>query len=148
MKVEKYALESGTDLNVFEFVSEGPKGSIRKIIYFQMIYEWGLYNLAFGDKDPTTGEMDDLAVSNNGDREKVLATVVTALYTFFERHPDAYVYAKGSTAARTRLYRMGITKYYNEMVADFQLFGEVDEAFYKFEIGKNYDGFLAMRKFT
>ena len=82
MKVGKYHLTSDETLSVFEFISVGPKGAIRKIIDFQPTDIPGLYNLAFGDKHPVTGEIDDLAVTNNGDTDKILATVVAALYTF------------------------------------------------------------------
>ncbi len=70
-----------------------------------------------------------------------------ALYAFFDRYPDAFVYATGSTSSRTRLYRMGITRFYEEMVSGFYIYGQVGKEFYKFEIGKNYSGFLAQRKF-
>ena len=93
MKIDRYALKSESGLTVFEFISEGPQGTIRKMIHFQETNEPGLYNLAFGDKNSDTDEMDDLSVSNNGDSEKVLATVVAALYAFFDKHPDAFVYA-------------------------------------------------------
>lgn len=146
MKIDKYHLKSEANLTVFEFISEGSKGTIRKLIHFQQTNEPGLYNLAFGDKNHETGEIDDLAISNNGDSEKVLATVVAALYAFFDKHPDAFVYATGSTVSRTRLYRMGITKYYGEITSDFQLFGQIGDEFHEFEIGKEYDGFLAQRK--
>ena len=147
MKIEKYPLKSENDLTLFEFISEGPNGLIRKIIQFQKTNELNLYNLAFGDKDTQTGELDDLSISNNGDSEKVLATVVAALYAFFDKHPTAFVYATGSTIARTRLYRLGITRFYKEMVKDFYLYGQVGDNFYEFEIGENYIGFLTERKF-
>ena len=35
MKVEKYQLKSESNLTTFEFISEGPKGLIRKKIQFQ-----------------------------------------------------------------------------------------------------------------
>jgi len=147
MKIEKYALKAESNLTIFEFISEGPKGLIRKIIQLQETNRLNVYNLAFGDKNSETGEIDDLAVSNNSDSEKVLATVVAALYAFFDKHPDAFVYVTGSTSARTRLYRMGITKFYEEMVQDFDLYGQVGDEFYDFEIDKDYAGFLAQRKF-
>jgi hypothetical protein len=143
----KYALKAGTDLTVFEFTSEGTKGAIRKIILFQPTTEPNLYNLAFGDKDPLTGELNDIAVSNNGDTDKVLATVVAALYAFFDRYPNAFVYATGSTASRTRLYRIGIRRFYEEMQRDFYLYGQVGDDFPDFELGKEYSGFLTKRKF-
>jgi len=147
MKVEKYALKSESNLTVFEFISEGSKGTIRKLVQFQATNEPGLYNLAFGGKNAETNEIDDLAISNNNDSEKVLATVVAALYAFFDKHPDVFVYATGSTSARTRLYRMGITRFYDEMIQDFYLYGQVGDDFYTFEIGTAYIGFLAQRKF-
>jgi hypothetical protein len=147
MKIEKYALKAESNLTIFEFISEGPKGLIRKIIQFQETNRLNVYNLAFGDKNSETGGIDDLAVSNNADSEKVLATVVAALYAFFDKHPDVFVNVTGSTSARTRLYRMGITKFYEEMVHDFDLYGQVGDEFYEFEIGKDYAGFLAQRKF-
>jgi hypothetical protein len=146
MKIEKYALKSENSFFLFEFISEGPKGLIRKVIQFEQTNEPNLYNLAFGDVNVQTNELDDLAISNNGDSEKVLATVVSALYSFFDKHPESYVYATGSTSARTRLYRMGISRFYEEMIIDFDLFGQVGDEFEQFEIGKEYSGFLAFRK--
>lgn len=108
---------------VFEFNSEGPKGLIRKIIQFEQTNEPDVYNLAFGDLNSGSNELDDLAILNNGDGEKVLATVVAAFYVFFDKHPWTYVFATGSTNARTRLYRMGISRFYGEMILDFELYG-------------------------
>ena len=93
-----------------------------------------------------TDQIDDLIVSNNEDTEKDLATVVAALYAFFDKHPDAFVYATGSSSARTRLYRMGITRFYKEIIQDFDLYGQLDDKFYEFEVGKDYSGLLAQRK--
>jgi hypothetical protein len=147
MKLDKYALKAGREQTVFEFVSEGRKGAVRKIILFQTTTEPNLYNLALGDRDPLTGGVNDMAVTNNGDTDKVLATVVAALYAFCERYPDAFVFATGSTAARTRLYRMGITRFLDEVQDHFLLYGQVGDDFPEFEPGKEYDGFLVKRKF-
>ena len=147
MKLPRYHLKAGSTFTRFEFISEGPKGAIRKLIEFQATTDFDVYNLAFGDKDTLSGEMNDLAVTDNGDTEKVLATVVAALYVFFDNYPAAYVYATGSTKARTRLYRMGITKFYEEMQKDFYLYGQIGDDYPEFEFGKDYDGFLAQRKF-
>lgn len=132
----------------YEFISEGPRGLIRKRIQFTLVNRNQVYNLAFGDKDPVTGEIDDLAVSNNSDSEKVLATVVGAVYAFCERHPEAWIYASGSTSAGTRLYKMGIPKYYNEIKDDFDIFGQISGNWEPFEKGKDYTAFLAQRKTT
>ncbi len=147
MYIDKYPLKSEEEFTRFEFISEGTKGAIRKLIEFQQTTDPETYNLAFGDKHPVTGEIDDLAVSHNGDTEKVLATVVAAVYAFFDSHPTAYVYAQGSTQARTRLYRMGINRFYKDMERDFYLYGRMGADFVNFEPNEAYEGILAQRKF-
>jgi len=148
MHVDKYQLKSEEELTRFEFISEGLNGAIRKLIEFQRTTDPETYNLAFGDKHPATEGIDDLAVSDNGDTEKVLATVVAAVYAFFDRYPTAYVYAQGSTKARTRLYRMGINRFYADVRRDFHLYGRIGENFADFEPDTEYEGFLAQRKLS
>lgn len=75
-----------------------------------------------------------------------MATVVSAVYAFLDKHPNAFVYATGSTRARTRLYRMGIAKFIEELKKDFYLYGQIEDSFYEFETGKEYVAFLAQRK--
>ncbi|GAA3962760.1 DUF6934 family protein [Hymenobacter antarcticus] len=146
MHVDKYQLKSEEELTRFEFISEGPKGAIRKLIEFQNTTVPEVYNLAFGDKHFVTGAIDDLTVSDNGDTKKVLATVVAAVYAFLESHSTAFVYAQGSTKARTRFYRMGINRFYEGMQRDFYLYGRIGDDFVDFEPGTAYEGFLAQRK--
>ncbi len=147
MRIEPYQLILAESSTYFEFLSVGVNGVIRKMVEFQPIDDLGYYNLAFGDKNPVTGKMNDSAVTNNGDMEKVLAIVVSCLYTFFDAHPTALVYATGSTVSRTRLYRMGITKFYEEVKKDFILLGRNRDTVSLFELGKDYNAFLALRKF-
>lgn len=146
MKQPKYTLKAEQNLTVFEFVSEGPKGSIPKLIEFTETNLKDFYNLAFGDKDETTGRINDKVVSNNNDTEKVLATVVAAVFAFTDRYPDAWVYATGSTSARTRLYRMGINKYLEEVEIEFYIFGELEESWLPFEGVTNFEGYVVKRK--
>ena len=82
MKLPKYELTAEKSLMVFEFTSEGTKGRIPKLIKFSETHLKDFFNLAFGDKSLDTGEIDDLSVSNNGDSDRVLATVVSAVYAF------------------------------------------------------------------
>lgn len=146
MKLPKYQLTSGEELLSYEFISDGPKGLIRKRIQFTLINRDDVYNLAFGDKDTATNEMDDMAISNNGDGEKVLATVISAVYAFYDKHPGAWVFAAGTTSARTRLYRMGITKYYSEIKNDFEVYGQTEGEWELFEKDKVYSAFLCCQK--
>ena len=146
MRLPKYRLKAEKSLMVFEFLSQGPKGKIPKLVKFSETNLKDLYNLAFGDKDSKTGEINDRVISNNNDSDMVLATVVSTVYAFTDKYPDAWVFATGSTKARTRLYRMGITKYILEIKKDFQVFGLRDDEWEKFEKEVEYEAFLVKRK--
>ncbi len=146
MNIDRYNLKAEDSLTVFEFFSDGPKGRIPKIIKFSETNLKGLYNLAFGDKDLETGELNDLSISNNGDSEKVLATIVAAVYAFTDFYPNSVVYATGSSKARTRLYRMCITKHFEEAQKDFYIYGQRNFDWEIFERNVDYDAFLAKRK--
>lgn len=146
MNLPRYELKAEKSLSIFEFISDGIKGEIPKIIKFDETTIKDVFNLAFGDKDSETGEIDDTVVSNNGDSEQVLATVVAAVYAFTDKYKDVWVYATGSTSARTRLYQMGISKYLNEIKHDFNMFGLLDSEWHKYEPNINYIAFLAKRK--
>ena len=84
MNLPKYKVIPNEIGDTYTFVSEGKKRMIYKIISFQEI-EKGLYNLGFRDMNPITKELDDKVVSNNGDTEKVLSSVVSAIYAFTEK---------------------------------------------------------------
>ncbi|MFD1468664.1 DUF6934 family protein [Hymenobacter caeli] len=144
--MKQYLLEADPTLKVYEFTSSGPRGNIPKLVIFAETNQAGLYNLALGDKDPLTGELDDSSISNNGDSDQVLATVAGCVYAFFDRYPDAVIFAAGNTPARTRLYRMGLTKYQAEAKDDFELYGRNEGIWKEFTRGVTYDAFLVRRK--
>jgi hypothetical protein len=146
MKLTNYPLSAEDNLKTFEFISEGPNGLIRKMVQFTPTNLQGFYILAFGDKDSKTGELDDLAISNNNDTERILATVAATVYAFTDKYSDAWIYATGSTKARTRLYRMGINKYFTQARKDFEILGQTEKHWEAYEKDKDYDGFLVRRK--
>ena len=146
MKLSKYPLASSDKLMTFEFISEGPKGLIHKLVRYQPTNLKDVYNLAFGDKDHTTGNIDDTVISNNSDSEKVLVTVVATVYAFTDKHPNVWIYATGSTKSRTRLYRMGIAKFFLEVNEDFEILGERNDNWESFSKNVEYEGFLVRRK--
>jgi hypothetical protein len=146
MNIQKYPLKAESNFVRFEFISEGPKGLILKLIEFQETNNPEVFNLAFGDIDHSNNEIDDLKVSDNGDAEKVLATVVAALHVFFDYHPNVFVFITGSTKARTRLYRMGISKYFDELNSEYTIYGLLNNEFEGFKFGNPYDGFLTQKK--
>ena len=146
MKLPKYPLSSSDKMMTFEFISEGNKGIIYKIVKYQPTNLKGLFNLAFGDKDSETGEIDDIIISNNGDSEKVLATVVATIYAFTDKYPNVWIYITGSTKGRTRLYRIGISRFLTEITQDFEIIGEQKSDWEEFNINVEYEGFLVKRK--
>ena len=147
MNYPRYEYATEDELNIFEFDSIGTKGKVTKIIQYTEMSIKGYFNLGFGDLDLNTKEINDEIVTNNGDGQKVLATVVSTVFAFTAKNPDAYVYATGSNEARTRLYRMGITNNLEELKKDFHVYGlRNDEVFEPFIIGEDYLGFLVTRK--
>lgn len=123
MNHDKYQLEADRKLLIFEFTSIGPEGRVKKIVQYSETNLKEFYNLGFGDKDHTTGEINDTVITNNGDSQKVLATVASTVYAFTDKYPNAWIYIQGSTKVRTRLYRMGITNNLHEIRKDFNLYG-------------------------
>ena len=89
----------------FTFNSVGPNGVIPKIIIYSKTDLPDYYNLALGDVRPD-GTLDVFSKSNNGDMEKILATVIQTLMVFLAYHSEANVFFAGSTPTRTRLYQI------------------------------------------
>ncbi|MFP5040987.1 DUF6934 family protein [Parasediminibacterium sp. JCM 36343] len=147
MKLDKYPVIVGEASMVFEFISEGINGRVSKLVIYSETHLHNFYNLGFGDKHETTGEIDDEVVTNNGDSEKVLATVAATLYTFTDKFPNAMVFAAGSTKARTRLYRIGISNNIATISEDFEVFGLVGEnTWLHFQKQMDFEAFLVKRK--
>ncbi len=71
------------DFKSYEFYSDGPKGQIKKIITFSRIQdEPTIYNLTLVDVNAISGLTSDLTVSDNGDRDIILATVAYTVKDF------------------------------------------------------------------
>jgi len=113
-----------------------------------------IYNLAFGDKLETSDNniitIDDKINTDNGDRDKVLATVASAVYDYTNKYPDRWIIFSGSDEVRTRLYRMAITKNFAELCEDFHIFGLeiINDTFIRlpFDSKMNFTGFLIIKK--
>lgn len=147
MKHPRYHYRSEELLLFYEFISEGPKGLIKKVVEYTETSTENVYNLGFGDYDEATKSINDLSVSNNGDSLKVLATVASTVYAFTEKYPKAWILATGSTSVRTRLYRMGITNNLAEISEDFIVLGYNSyENWEEFIIGEDYEAFLLTKK--
>lgn len=144
MNIEKYLFISKDNHQAFAFNSCGPKGTIKKVVLFSQINEWdeNIYNLSFGDWDEIKQEIDDKVISNNGDREKVLATVAATVLEFSKHFPKTLIYVKGSTESRTRLYQIGISNYLGEINEFFDIYGFRNGDLEKFRTGRTYEAFF------
>lgn len=145
MNLPKYDVVSNTS-HTYEFISEGKNGKIYKSVSFQETNIEGVYNLGLVDKNPITGQVDDKVVSNNGDRDKVLSTVVEIIYLFTDQFPDVWIYVEGSTPARTRLYQISIVKFFHIVKRDFELQALLENKWEEFRPNVNYQAFVIKRK--
>lgn len=84
-----------------------------------------VYNLAFGDLDPITGAVSDLTISDNKNRDIVLATVANTVVDFCDHYGNHFIYAIGSTSARTRLYQIGLNRILDEIKANLRYMGSL-----------------------
>jgi len=105
-----------------------------------------MYNLAFGDMSQDADTIDDLVISNNNDRNIVLATVANTIFDFTENYGNHYIFAKGSTPSRTRLYQIGIGAMLVDINLDFDVYGFKDGLWRSFQKNVNYTAFLVKRK--
>ncbi|HEX5154674.1 MAG TPA: hypothetical protein VFW07_24675 [Parafilimonas sp.] len=146
MKLPRYEFVTEGEAELFTFTSEGPKGNIKKLVVYSQMLQNDIYNLAFGDYNDETDSINDTIITGNNDSQKVLTTVALTLYVFTDKHPNVWVYVTGSNAARTRLYRMGITTNLEEISEDFEVYGLSGDTWQAFEKAKEYEAFLVKRK--
>jgi hypothetical protein len=146
MKLETYDILSERVKVMYEFISEGPRGRIMKVVEYSKFDEAGLYNLGLADANELTHSMNYTTISNNGDTRKVLTTIISTLFPFTDRFPEAKIYFEGNTPARTRLYRMAISNSINWLSENFYVFGLNDNKWQKFKIKVDYEAFLITRK--
>lgn len=130
MDTPKYELSANVDFTVFEFTSNGKNGSIQKAVKYSQTLNKNVYNLGFGDivfSNEATGEIevDDTTLSNNGDLQMIINTVVYSAYIFTKRYPDSYILFGSSDKARMRLYRMFLSRNMDEISKNFTVFGAV-----------------------
>ena len=87
MTYPKYQYRSEELFLFYEFISEGPKGLIKKVVEYTETSTENVYNLGFGDYDDITKSLNDLSITNKGDSLKVLATVASTVYAFYRKIP-------------------------------------------------------------
>ena len=136
---------------IFTFISEGRYGRLTKILIFEELKRINnTVNLALGTVLDNQ-KIDFTGITNNGDKNKILATVAAIVYNFNEIYPDVGIYVSGSDTRRTILYQRAIAYAYDELTLTFNIHGDIstdDEIhdFQPFDGSKNYTGFLIERK--
>lgn len=146
MHYDRYEITPGDSAMVYEFVSQGAKGDVKKVVIYTPTGAPNYFNLGFGDWCESTREPDDCVITNNGDSSKVMATVAATVYTFTNKFPGAVIYAVGSTKSRTRLYRIGISNNLETIRLDFQVYGLLEDGWEEFIPNTDYQAFLVIRK--
>ena len=144
MDQSKYEFRKTNELH-FDFISVGKKGEIHKRVTFIEL-EYGFFNMGLGDLNPESTEVDYFSVSDNGDRNNILATVSEIIVSFFELYPSHTIYFKGTSRSRTRLYQMAINHFYDELSERFHILGELDDKMTRFKRNTNYKSFLILKK--
>ena len=146
MKYEVYTeLVASKDHSVFDFVSKGKIGFISKRIEFTPTEMPDVYNLSFGDLNER-GEVDDFIVSNNGDRNKILATIFEVVKSYTQKYPGHWIFFSGSTEERNRLYRMAVGLNFEELNSFFNIYIIEDGLIVPFGKNKTISAFLVRRK--
>jgi len=92
-----------------------------------------------------------VSIGNNGKFiKKVIFTEIDqdGLYNLGlgDYNPKAWIYTYGSTTARTKLYRIGISTHLEETSADFEIFGELEHGWERFKKDSNYRAFIIKLK--
>ncbi|MBL0739820.1 DUF6934 family protein [Chryseolinea lacunae] len=147
MEMPHYPMVVSEDRLTYEFFSDGPKGKILKSIWYEPLQTFSLvFNLALGDVDNDMGDIRCDVVSNNNDRDKVLRTVAESVIVLCRFYPSAYVVFQGNSPARTRLYRMMLSKHLSEIRQRFWVFGILRDRTEPFRKNKNYRSFMVKAK--
>lgn len=148
MNQDRYTFIKVPEIYFYEFFSEGPKGKIKKVVRYRLIEDatFPIYNLGFGDWDEDTNDINDMIITNNHDQQKVLMTVADTIINFIETHPKAFIFIQGSTSSRTRLYQMGIARFWNNIQERYTVIGSVDGNWHTLKKGLNYEAFIISGK--
>lgn len=157
-KIYSY-IKSAKRHHTYLFISEGPKGEIIKAVKLSRVrqkqFKSSIYNLAFGNWNDTTNEIDDMSRSNNYDIQKVLNTVFIIAIRFLESKPGRVLGFQGSMDSksvalrknqRNYVYRRLIDQNWDFLNESYLIFGIQSKKLVRYEPGIDYDGFLVRPK--
>ena len=135
-----YNFQVGAEARNFSFSSAGPRPVEKRIIYAETTLP-DFFNLALADLEED-GSLNFYSVRNNGDLERIMATIAQTLLVFFQHYPTAKVAFTGSTTARTRLYQIILARESHAVAVDFVLSGVKDGLLETLRPNRDYDGFV------
>lgn len=161
----------------YYFTSNGESNIIKAIDYsYSAVFDGKrIYNLAFGDYDPTTDQISDDVTTQNGDVYKVLNTVLSTIPLFFNSFPDSMMIVRGSDSTssfiekcreacirscldtcrkshrRINIYCGYVNKNFDVLKHDFNFYGGVDRGdshilIEDYDIRKKYQAVFVTKK--
>ena len=146
MKQKYYNYLSDEECLWFEFESVSEQKTVRKVIVYSPFQNSpDVFNLGLVDA-LEDGSYSDKTTTNNDDMAKVMATVIRTLLRFYEKYPLKMVYVEGSTAERTRLYRIIISRELSEIENIFTVYGLSGSVSELFKKNQSYDAFVIVLK--
>jgi hypothetical protein len=126
----------------YAFTSEGPKGSVKKVVTFEEVFT-GVYNVLL--QDEIGGVLsDDMVITGNHDALKVVNTIAAIIRNILGKPPVLAVYIAGSTEQRSGMYQRKILR----ELGDLQVLGRRtrDSEFEPVEKNQSYHAFLVLPK--
>lgn len=146
MRLSKYEI-SLLQKDVYWFVSTGKQGDVYKGVLFQPLPDYNRFNLAMGDINLQSGQIEFEELTGNGDARKVFATIAEIVNEYTAIYPEREIFVSGNTDDKKRSYSFMIAWYLEEITEDFDVW-EAEEGgeFEAFEKDKAYDAILVKRK--
>jgi uncharacterized protein DUF6934 len=150
MKERVYSI-SQVDEHIFEFVSNGKRPLLKRVILTETEHNSNIYNMALGTV-LKSGVVDYTDESNNGDIVELLSTVVCCVKIFTENFPGKTVFFKGNTTQKIRVYYEILRRNIDQFSIDFNIFGmdiiDGHTVVTGFDADKKYSGFFVKRKLS
>jgi hypothetical protein len=103
-------LQAFRDFSAFQFMSIGTAGPVIRQVRFTGQNDAGIYNLDLRDL-PVTKKDDPGRVTDQGDMNTVLATLVQIIEIYTERYPRRTIRLKGDTREKAHLYRVALERH-------------------------------------
>lgn len=178
----RYAVQKLPDPQTLTYLffseAQNENEDVLKIIQFAYVQHFNnrpVHNLGFGDYNLYTGEINDGAMTNNGDAHKIFNTVLSSIPLFYTIYPTDIILVQGSDGRedfesncrpncvkkctdtcynfnrRMRLYCNYVSRKFDIFKADYQFLGgsKNDQNWFDFEEfvpGKFYDAIMLSQK--